>query len=128
MGRFLTFIPTDRTTSNGDLGSRAAINCVGNKQIRSWEGIGPAWKASGWIVPDVHAKPGVQNFASPEALGGSGSSSELVEACRSRLDADFGFRQFKNLHFVSFPPLHHWRVHSIHILTPPASWSCGPST
>jgi len=41
---------------------------------------------------------------------------DIVAAYRSQSDAEFGFRQLKDPHVVSFSPMHHWtdakiRVH-----------------
>ncbi len=43
--------------------------------------------------------------------------AEVVEAYRSQSDAEFGFRQLKDPHVVSFSPMHHWTDHSIRIHT-----------
>ncbi len=40
---------------------------------------------------------------------------EVVEAYRSQSDAEFGFRQLKDPHVVSFSPMNHWTEHSIRI-------------
>lgn len=42
---------------------------------------------------------------------------EVVEAYRSQSDAEFGFRQLKDPHVVSFSPMNHWTEHSIRIHT-----------
>lgn len=41
----------------------------------------------------------------------------IVEAYRSQSDAEFGFRQLKDPHVVSFSPMNHWTEHSIRIHT-----------
>ncbi|MGP9502366.1 IS1634 family transposase [Specibacter sp. AOP5-B1-6] len=41
----------------------------------------------------------------------------VVEAYRSQSDAEFGFRQLKDPHVVSFSPMNHWTEHSIRIHT-----------
>lgn len=43
--------------------------------------------------------------------------AEVVDAYRSQSDAEFGFRQLKDPHVVSFSPMHHWTEHSIRIHT-----------
>ncbi len=43
--------------------------------------------------------------------------AEVVAAYRSQSDAEFGFRQLKDPHVVSFSPMHHWTEHSIRIHT-----------
>ncbi|MCU6481651.1 IS1634 family transposase [Arthrobacter sp. A2-55] len=42
---------------------------------------------------------------------------DLVAAYRSQSDAEFGFRQLKDPHVVSFSPMHHWSEHNIRIHT-----------
>ena len=41
--------------------------------------------------------------------------AEVVEAYRSQSDAEFGFRQLKGPHMVSFSPMNHWTEHAIRI-------------
>ena len=36
---------------------------------------------------------------------------------RSQSDAEFGFRQLKDPHVVSFSPMHHWTDHNIRVHT-----------
>lgn len=43
--------------------------------------------------------------------------AEVVEAYRSQSDAEFGFRQLKDPHVVSFSPMNHWTEHSIRVHT-----------
>lgn len=43
--------------------------------------------------------------------------SEVVAAYRSQSDAEFGFRQLKDPHVVSFSPMHHWTEHNIRVHT-----------
>ncbi len=43
--------------------------------------------------------------------------ADVVAAYRSQSDAEFGFRQLKDPHVVSFSPMHHWSEHSIRIHT-----------
>lgn len=43
--------------------------------------------------------------------------ADVVAAYRSQSDAEFGFRQLKDPHVVSFSPMHHWTDHSIRIHT-----------
>ncbi|MEO8223116.1 MAG: IS1634 family transposase, partial [Specibacter sp.] len=43
--------------------------------------------------------------------------AEVVAAYRSQSDAEFGFRQLKDPHVVSFSPMNHWTEHSIRIHT-----------
>ncbi|MFI8414869.1 IS1634 family transposase [Paeniglutamicibacter gangotriensis] len=42
---------------------------------------------------------------------------DVVEAYRSQSDAEFGFRQLKDPHVVSFSPMNHWTEHSIRVHT-----------
>ncbi|MDQ6754853.1 MAG: IS1634 family transposase [Actinomycetota bacterium] len=43
--------------------------------------------------------------------------ADVVAAYRSQSDAEFGFRQLKDPHVVSFSPMHHWTEHNIRIHT-----------
>jgi transposase len=40
---------------------------------------------------------------------------EVIAAYRSQSDAEFGFRQLKDPHMVSFSPMHHWTEHNIRV-------------
>ena len=40
---------------------------------------------------------------------------DIVAAYRSQSDAEFGFRQLKDPHVVSFSPMHHWTDHKIRV-------------
>ena len=41
--------------------------------------------------------------------------TEVVTAYRSQSEAEFGFRQLKDPHVVSFSPMHHWTDHNIRV-------------
>jgi transposase len=41
--------------------------------------------------------------------------SQVVAGYRSQSDAEFGFRQLKDPHVVSFSPMHHWTEHNIRV-------------
>ncbi len=43
--------------------------------------------------------------------------AEVVAGYRSQSDAEFGFRQLKDPHVVSFSPMHHWTEHNIRVHT-----------
>lgn len=43
--------------------------------------------------------------------------ADVVGAYRAQSDAEFGFRQLKDPHVVSFSPMHHWTEHNIRIHT-----------
>jgi transposase len=43
--------------------------------------------------------------------------TEVVAAYRSQSEAEFGFRQMKDPHVVSFSPMHHWTDHNICVHT-----------
>ena len=43
--------------------------------------------------------------------------AEVVAAYRSQSEAEFGFRQMKDPHVVSFSPMHHWTDHNIRVPT-----------
>jgi transposase len=43
--------------------------------------------------------------------------AEVVSGYRSQSDAEFGFRQLKDPHVVSFSPMHHWTEHNIRVHT-----------
>jgi transposase len=42
---------------------------------------------------------------------------DVVAGYRSQSDAEFGFRQLKDPHVVSFSPMHHWTEHNIRVHT-----------
>jgi hypothetical protein len=42
---------------------------------------------------------------------------DVVAGYRSQSDAEFGFRQLKDPHVVSFSPMHHWTAHNIRVHT-----------
>lgn len=42
---------------------------------------------------------------------------EVVAGYRSQSEAEFGFRQMKDPHVVSFSPMHHWTEHNIRVHT-----------
>lgn len=41
--------------------------------------------------------------------------ADVVAAYRSQSEAEFGFRQLKDPHVVSFSPMHHWTDHNIRV-------------
>ena len=41
--------------------------------------------------------------------------AEVIAGDRSQSEAEFGFRQLKNPHVVSFSPMHHWTDHNIRV-------------
>jgi transposase len=43
------------------------------------------------------------------------TTSEVIAGYRSQSDAEFGFRQLKDPHTVSFSPMHHWTDHHIRV-------------
>jgi transposase len=43
--------------------------------------------------------------------------ADIVAGYRSQSDAEFGFRQLKDPHVVSFSPMHHWTDHNIRVHT-----------
>ena len=43
--------------------------------------------------------------------------TEVVTGYRSQSEAEFGFRQLKDPHVVSFSPMHHWTDHNIRVHT-----------
>ncbi len=43
--------------------------------------------------------------------------AEVVAAYRPQSEAEFGFRQLKDPHTVSFSPMYHWTDHSIRVHT-----------
>jgi transposase len=40
---------------------------------------------------------------------------EVIAGYRSQSEAEFGFRQMKDTHVVSFSPMHHWTEHNIRV-------------
>jgi len=45
------------------------------------------------------------------------TTTELIAGYRSQSDAEFGFRQLKDPHVVSFSPMRHWTEHNIRVHT-----------
>ncbi|HEV8561923.1 MAG TPA: IS1634 family transposase [Actinophytocola sp.] len=45
------------------------------------------------------------------------STAEVIAGYRSQSDAEFGFRQLKDPHVVSFSPMHHWTNNHIRVHT-----------
>lgn len=45
------------------------------------------------------------------------TTSEVIAGYRSQSDAEFGFRQLKDPHVVSFSPMRHWTEHNIRVHT-----------
>lgn len=45
------------------------------------------------------------------------TTSEVIAGYRCQSDAEFGFRQLKDPHVVSFSPMHHWTDHNIRVHT-----------
>lgn len=41
--------------------------------------------------------------------------TDVIAAYRSQSEAEFGFRQLKDPHLVSFSPMHHWTDHNIRV-------------
>ena len=50
------------------------------------------------------------------------TAADVVAGYRSQSDAEFGFRQLKDPHAVSFSPMHHWTDHNIRVHT----YTCVP--
>ena len=44
-------------------------------------------------------------------------ATEVIAGYRSQSEAEFGFRQLKDPHVVSFSPMHHWTEHNIRVHT-----------
>ena len=43
------------------------------------------------------------------------STADVIAGYRSQSEAEFGFRQLKDPHVVSFSPMHHWTEHNIRV-------------
>jgi transposase len=43
------------------------------------------------------------------------ATAEVIAGYRSQSEAEFGFRQLKDRHVVSFSPMHHWTEHNIRV-------------
>jgi transposase len=43
------------------------------------------------------------------------TAPEIITGYRAQSDAEFGFRQLKDPHVVSFSPMHHWTEHNIRV-------------
>jgi len=46
---------------------------------------------------------------------GEWAAAEVIAGYRSQSEAEFGFRQLKDRHVVSFSPMHHWTEHNIRV-------------
>ncbi len=54
-------------------------------------------------------------------------AAEVIAGYRSQAEAQFSFRQMKDLHVVSFSPPHHWTEHNITVHSPACSPSRSPT-
>ena len=43
------------------------------------------------------------------------AAAEVIAGYRSQSEAEFGFRQLKDRHVVSFSPMHHWTEHNVRV-------------
>ncbi len=52
------------------------------------------------------------------------AAAEVIAGYRSQSEAEFGFRQLKDRHVVSFSPMHHWTEHNVrvHVFTCVLAW------
>jgi transposase len=92
------------------------------RQILTWTLTGdtPAERRLSWTV-DGNARAALED----ELFGkrvlvtdrDDWSVVEVVAGYRSQSDAEFGFRQLKDPHVVSFSPMHHWTNHNIRVHT-----------
>jgi len=90
------------------------------RRVISWELTGdtPPEHRLTWTIDD-HARTGLE----AEVFGKrvlitdrqDWPVAEVVAGYRSQSEAEFGFRQLKDPHVVSFSPMHHWTDHNIRV-------------
>jgi len=90
------------------------------RRVISWELTGdtPPEHRLTWTIDD-HARTGLE----AEVFGKrvlitdrqDWPVAEVVTGYRSQSEAEFGFRQLKDPHVVSFSPMHHWTDHNIRV-------------
>ena len=85
------------------------------------------WELTGDQPKDLrltwHADPGARAALEEEIFGkhvlitdhDDWPAAEVIAGYRSQSEAEFGFRQLKDPHVVSFSPMHHWTDHNIRV-------------
>jgi transposase len=92
------------------------------KRILSWTLTGdtPAEHRLTWHV-DNHARAALEDELFGKRVLTTDRDDwavvDVVAGYRSQSDAEFGFRQLKDPHVVSFSPMHHWTDHNIRVHT-----------
>ena len=71
------------------------------------------------IDPDARAALDEELFGKHVLITGHDDwpAAEVIAGYRSQSEAEFGFRQLKDPHVVSFSPMFHWTEHNIHVHT-----------
>lgn len=92
------------------------------RRILTWEltGDAPAELRLTWSVDEAaHQRLEDEIFGKRVLVTNreTWSVSDVVAAYRSQSDAEFGFRQLKDPHAVSFSPMHHWTDQAIRVHT-----------
>lgn len=92
------------------------------KRVITWELTGdtPAEHRLTWRV-DARARKKLETQAFGKRIlitdHDDWPVAHVVAGYRSQADAEFGFRQLKDPHVVSFSPMHHWTDHNIRVHT-----------
>jgi transposase len=71
------------------------------------------------IDPDARAALEEELFGKHVLITGHDGwpAADVIAGYRSQSEAEFGFRQLKDPHVVSFSPMHHWTGHNIRVHT-----------
>jgi transposase len=98
------------------------VNDTWVKRILTWTLTGdtPAEHRLTWTVDqDARAELEDELFGKRVLVTGRDAWPvvDVVAGYRSQSDAEFGFRQLKDPHVVSFSPMHHWTDHNIRVHT-----------
>jgi transposase len=72
-----------------------------------------SWRAD----PEAHAELEDELFGKHVLITSHDDwpAAEVIAGYRSQSEAEFGFRQLKDRHVVSFSPMHHWTEHNIRV-------------
>jgi transposase len=90
------------------------------RRVIGWELTGdtpPEYRLSRHIDTRARTKPAGEVFGKRILITDREDwpLTEVVAGYRSQSDAEFGFRQLKDPHVVSFSPMHHWTDHNIRV-------------
>jgi transposase len=110
----------DRTAVEKQIAS--IVNDSWVKRILTWTltGNAPAEHRLSWNVDDAARAELEDELFGKRVLVTDHDDwpvADVVAGYRSQSDAEFGFRQLKDPHVVSFSPMHHWTDHNIRVHT-----------